>query len=126
MLAGSEGLSSFSIDDVEAARDFYAGTLGLEVVEEHGMLRIKLGTGPWVLAYPKDDHVPATYTVIMFPVSDLPTEVAALTAAGVRFEMLPGVGPDGIMPGDGRGPDNSWFKDPAGNWLSVMESPSAN
>lgn len=121
MLATVEGFSSFSVDDVEAARAFYADVLGLDVVEENGMLRITLGEGAWVLAYPKDDHVPATHTVIMFPVADLPAHVAELTAAGVRFEQLPGVGTDGIKSGDGHGPDSSWLKDPAGNWISIME-----
>jgi catechol 2,3-dioxygenase-like lactoylglutathione lyase family enzyme len=122
MLADSPAFSGFAVPDVEAARRFYADTLGLRVEEENGMLTLSLGGGTTVLVYPKPDHTPATYTVLNFPVDDVDRAVAELTARGVAFERYPGMDQDenGIM--RGQGPTIAWFTDPAGNVMSVLEA----
>src|SRR6476646_5221321 len=122
MLATTKAFSGFSVDDIPAARDFYAGTLGLDVTEENGMLHLHLGGGGTVLVYPKGEaHVPAEFTVLNFPVEDIDGAVDALTAAGVTLERYPGM-PDPDAKGiyRGMGPDIAWFTDPAGNVLSVL------
>jgi catechol 2,3-dioxygenase-like lactoylglutathione lyase family enzyme len=115
--------SGFSVDDVPAALAFYRGTLGLEVEEvpEMGMLRLVLpGSGARVLVYPKADHVPAEFTVLNLAVDDVDAAVAELDARGVPMAVFPGMPADdrGIMRGNG--PDIAWFRDPAGNVLSVV------
>ena len=128
MFKDTPAFSGFSVDDIDAARDFYRGTLGLEVTDEAmGLLGIHLGGGGGtVLVYPKGDaHVPATFTILNFPVDDIEAAVDALAAKGVSFERYPqlGGGDDrGIHRGDGNGPDIAWFTDPAGNILSVLTS----
>ena len=121
MLAASQAYSGFSTDDIEAARTFYGGTLGVEVTEEHGMLTLHLATGGRVLIYPKDAHEPATFTVLNFPVEDIEAAVDALSANGIEFERYEGSPQDarGIM--REYGPPIAWFKDPAGNILSLIE-----
>jgi catechol 2,3-dioxygenase-like lactoylglutathione lyase family enzyme len=123
MLASSKAFSGFSVNNIDKAKDFYSKTLGLEVSEEHGMLTLHVGDGTSVLIYPKDNHTPATFTVLNFPVKDVDKEVADLTKRGVRFENYtdPGIKTDekGIHR-DG-GPTIAWFKDPAGNILSVLD-----
>ena len=125
MLADSPAFSGFSTDDIATARAFYAGTLGLEVTEEDGMLTLHLAGGGRVLIYPKDAHEPATFTVLNFPVPDIDAAVDRLTAAGVTFERYDGIGQDdrGIArpPSPDQGPQIAWFKDPAGNILSVLQ-----
>ena len=123
MFKESKAFASFSADDIPAAKRFYAETLGLDVTEEMGGLGLHLGGGTEVMIYPKPDHTPATFTVLNFPVDDVERAVDELTAAGVRFEQY---GEDiqtdekGIArPGDD-GPTIAWFKDPAGNILSVL------
>src|SRR3954453_9421250 len=116
MLADSPAFSGFAVPDVEAARRFYADTLGLRVeVDEEmgGMLTLHLGGGTNVLVYPKTDHTPATFTVLNFPVDDVGRTVADLTSRGVTFERYPGMNQDedGVM--RGQGPDIAWFTDPA-------------
>jgi len=120
MFKNTKAFSGFSVDDVEAARKFYADTLGLEVSEENGMLSLHLGGGAEVLAYPKPNHVPAEFTILNFPVDDVEATVDELTASGVTFERYddPTQDAKGIM--RGQGPDIAWFKDPAGNVLSVL------
>ena len=120
MFKNTKAFSGFSVDDVEAARKFYADTLGLEVSEENGMLSLHLGGGAEVLAYPKPNHVPAEFTVLNFPVDDVEATVDELTANGVTFERYDGSPQDakGIM--RGQGPDIAWFRDPAGNVMSVL------
>src|SRR5688500_8261237 len=86
MLKESHAFSGFAVDDLGRARDFYHQTLGLEVSDEMGMLQLHLGGGAAVLVYPKPDHVPATYTVLNFPVDDVEKAVDELTRAGVHFE----------------------------------------
>ena len=122
MLTDSHAFSGFSADDIEACRTFYADTLGLDVTDESGMLNLHLGGGANVLIYPKDDHQPATYTCLNFPVADIDATVDALLARGVTFLRYEGMDQDGrgIARGD-EGPPIAWFSDPAGNILSVLE-----
>jgi catechol 2,3-dioxygenase-like lactoylglutathione lyase family enzyme len=121
MLRDSPAFSGFSANDIEAERRFYADTLGVDVEEENGMLTLKLGGGQTVIIYPKPDHQPATYTVLNFPVKDIDAAVDQLTAKGVAFERYEGMGQDakGIM--RQYPPPIAWFKDPAGNIISVIE-----
>ncbi len=125
MLTDSHAFSGFSADDIAKAREFYAGTLGLEVSEANGMLTLHLAGGSRVLVYPKDDHRPASFTVLNFPVADIDREVEELAAAGVAFERYEGMPHDeqGIVrpPRPEYGPPIAWFKDPAGNILSVLQ-----
>ena len=122
MLGGNRAFSGFSTNDIPAAKAFYGRTLGLDVSEEDGMLTLKFPGGHAVLIYPKDDHRPATYTALNFEVDDIDDAVERLGAAGVTFERYPGSDQDerGIMRGNG--PPIAWFKDPAGNILSVIET----
>jgi catechol 2,3-dioxygenase-like lactoylglutathione lyase family enzyme len=123
MLKDSKAFSGFSTGDIPKAKEFYAGTLGLDVAESHGVLTLHLAGGNNVLVYPKPNHVPATFTVLNFPVKDVDQAVDELTKRGVRFEIydLPNLKTEkkGIMRGNG--PTIAWFKDPAGNILSVIE-----
>ena len=125
MFRTTPAFSGFAVDDIGAARAFYADTLGLEVTElgEMGLLQLNLGSGAAVLVYPKPDHTPATFTILNFPVDDIDRAVAALADAGVTFERYPGLGEPGAN-GVYRGPEGppiAWFLDPAGNVLSVLE-----
>jgi catechol 2,3-dioxygenase-like lactoylglutathione lyase family enzyme len=125
MLEGRKGFPSFSVDDVARAKKFYGDTLGLEVAEANGGLEIQLGDTK-VMVYPKDNHTPATFTILNFPVDDVEQTVKELTDKGVRFEIYR----EGELETDDRGihTENgamdmriAWFKDPAGNFLSVIE-----
>jgi catechol 2,3-dioxygenase-like lactoylglutathione lyase family enzyme len=122
MFKDSHAFSGFSSNDIGKSKEFFGGTLGLEVTEENGMLTLHLAGGGNVLIYPKDNHEPATFTVLNFPVDDIDKAVDNLTNAGVTFERYDGMGQDprGIMRDNG--PAIAWFKDPAGNILSVLES----
>ena len=125
MLTDSAAFSGIAVPDVEEARRFYGDTLGLRVEvhqEMGGMLTLHLGGGTDVLVYPKPDHVPATYTVLNFPVDDVERTVDELTARGVRFERYPGFEQDDKGIARGEGPAIAWFTDPAGNILSVLEA----
>lgn len=125
MLKDSNAFSGFSSNDIPAAREFYGQTLGLEVSEENGMLTLKLGGGQTTLIYPKDDHQPATFTVLNFQVGDIDGAVDDLVAAGVTFERYGvGFGQDERGIARGVGPSIAWFKDPAGNILSVIQTDS--
>jgi predicted enzyme related to lactoylglutathione lyase len=123
MLEASKAFSGFSANDIEKAKEFYGKTLGLKVSQSHGVLMLHLTGDNNVLIYPKPNHVPATFTVLNFPVKDVDQAVDELTKRGVRFEIydLPDIKTDkkGIM--RGKGPTIAWFKDPAGNILSVLE-----
>ncbi|MEU6312644.1 VOC family protein [Streptomyces sp. NPDC047014] len=124
MLGASEAFSGFSVDSIENVREFYGSTLGLRVSEESGMLVLDLQGGTRILLYPKEGgHAPATFTVLNFPVPDVEEAVDGLSARGVVFERYEGFGQDGkgIARGEG-GPPIAWFKDPAGNVLSVLET----
>jgi predicted enzyme related to lactoylglutathione lyase len=125
MLGTSPAFASFAVDDIDAARTFYADTLGLKVEDvpmPGGLLSITLGGRGNLMVYPKPDHVPATFTVLSFPVDHLDATVDALTAAGVEMTRYPGFDQDdkGIARG-GPGPSIAWFTDPAGNILAVLE-----
>ena len=122
MFENSKAFSGFSSNEIEASKRFYGETLGLNVSEEMVGLGLHLAGGGEVFIYPKDDHVPATFTVLNFPVDNVEAAVDSLTAAGVGFERYDGFEQDdkGIARGD-EGPAIAWFKDPAGNILSVLE-----
>ncbi|MBR1220736.1 VOC family protein [Bradyrhizobium sp. U87765 SZCCT0131] len=123
MLATSKAISGFSTDDVARSRAFYGEVLGLNVSKRDGLLKLHLGGGTTVVIYPKPNHAPASFTVLNFPVPDVDAAVDGLTGRGVRFEIydMPGLKTDakGIMRGNG--PTIAWFKDPAGNILSVID-----
>jgi predicted enzyme related to lactoylglutathione lyase len=124
MLRDSKAFSGFAAPDLAKVKEFYGRVLGLKVTEEHGVLTVHLAGGNNVLIYPKADHVPATFTILNFPVADVDQAVSELNRRGVRFETYdsPEIKTDekGIMRGNG--PTIAWFKDPAGNILSVLES----
>ncbi|MQA72737.1 MAG: VOC family protein [Solirubrobacterales bacterium] len=121
MFANTKAFSGFAVDDVERAREFYGETLGLETSEEHGLITLHLAGDRGTLVYPKPDHTPATYTILNFPVDDIEAAVDELTGRGVSFERYEGADQDerGIFRGEG--PYIAWFKDPAGNILSVLQ-----
>jgi catechol 2,3-dioxygenase-like lactoylglutathione lyase family enzyme len=121
MLTDSNAFSGFSVDDVEAAKTFYAETLGIPVSEENGMLQLHLGGGGTVLVYPKPDHTPATFTVLNFPVPDIEAAVDELIRRNVRFERYEFAEQDEKGIHRGGGPLIAWFTDPAGNVLSVLQ-----
>ncbi|MEQ8675051.1 MAG: hypothetical protein RLP44_15095 [Aggregatilineales bacterium] len=123
MFKNSPAFSGFSVDDIPKAKAFYGDVLGVEVTEENGMLTLHLATGGKVLIYPKPDHVSATFTILNFPTDNIDESVAELTQRGITFEQYDGTDEKGIMQGVkmGMGPNIAWFKDPAGNILSVIE-----
>ncbi len=120
--------SSFSVDDISEAREFYGKTLGVEVSDnEEGGLQLSFDDGSSVFIYPKDDHDPATFTVLNFQVDDIEDAVDELIDQGITFEQYDGemqTDEKGIFLGkdSGKGPNIAWFKDPAGNFLSVIEN----
>jgi predicted enzyme related to lactoylglutathione lyase len=121
-LAAAPAFGGFSVDDLAAAREFYSGVLGLRVSEADGLLTLHLHAGRDVLVYPKPTHVPATFTVLNFPVPDIDAAVRDLVAQGVRFERYDGLAQDdqGIQRHPD-GPPIAWFTDPAGNILAVLQ-----
>jgi predicted enzyme related to lactoylglutathione lyase len=125
MLRNSAAFSGFTVDDVTTAKAFYVDVLGLDVTEEHGMLTLNLANDRPTLVYPKSDHVPATFTILNFPVDDIDAAVDQLTARGVDFVRYDGVPQDdkGVMRGleHNRGPNIAWFNDPAGNIFAVLQ-----
>jgi predicted enzyme related to lactoylglutathione lyase len=123
MLGSSKAFSGFSVDDVPRAQQFYGETLGLQTSEDNGMLTLHLAGGRDVLVYPKEDHQPATFTILNFPVEDVEAAVDQLTERGVRFERYEGTEVETDEKGvfRGGGPLIAWFKDPAGNVLSVIQ-----
>jgi catechol 2,3-dioxygenase-like lactoylglutathione lyase family enzyme len=125
MFKDVQAFSGFSVKDIPQAKEFYEGTLGLDVTEQNGMLQLSLGGGGSVIVYPKDNHEPATFTILNFPVDDIDKAVDELKSRGVDFERYEGFEHDdrGIWRGiaAGEGPDIAWFKDPAGNILSVLQ-----
>ena len=121
MFKDTSTFSGFSVDDVAAAKEFYGGTLGLEVTEEGPGIVLHLAGRTNVLAYGKEDHQPATFTILNFEVEDVDGAVDDLSAAGVTMERYDGMTDEkGVM--RDRGPTIAWFKDPAGNVLSVIET----
>lgn len=122
MLRNSRAFSSFSVDDLRQAENFYGATLGLAVSEGPMGLELLLNGGR-IFIYPKPDHEPASFTVLNFSVDNLEETLAALETVGVHPEAYdrPGLKTDerGILAGEGM--KIAWFKDPAGNILSVIE-----
>lgn len=128
MLQDSKAYSGFSVDDIAAAKKFYSEVLGLQVTEQHGMLNVRLGSGAVVLVYPKGTaHTPASFTILNFPVDDIDKTVRELAGKGIAFEHYDSdslkTDEKGIARGlsQNMGPDIAWFKDPAGNILSVLQ-----
>jgi catechol 2,3-dioxygenase-like lactoylglutathione lyase family enzyme len=121
MFANTQAFSGFAVDDLQQAREFYGETLGLKTSEEHGLMTLHLAGDRDTLVYPKPDHTPATYTILNFPVDDIDKAVAELAARGVRFERYDGLEQDEKGIARGEGPYIAWFKDPAGNVLSVLQ-----
>ncbi|HEY1759439.1 MAG TPA: VOC family protein [Bryobacteraceae bacterium] len=125
MLTPEKAFTSFSVNDIQRAREFYGKTLGLELSSgPEGTLIVPLSGGAKVLMYPKPNHQPATFTVLNFPVESVEKAVDELTQRGVRFESYnePGLKTDARGISRGNGPTIAWFKDPAGNILSVLEA----
>jgi predicted enzyme related to lactoylglutathione lyase len=123
MLKDSRAFSGFSVNDLAAAKKFYGETLGLTVEEDPMGLKLKPAGIPVIYVYEKENHEPATYTILNFPVDDIDAAVKELSAAGVSFEQYENMtDKKGIARGiaQHRGPDIAWFKDPAGNILSVL------
>ena len=121
MFHDSHAFSGFSSNDIAKAKAFYAQTLGLEVTEENGMLTLHLAGGGTVVIYPKDNHEPASFTVLNFPVEDIDQAVDRLTKAGIQLERYEGSGQDERGIAREYPPSIAWFKDPAGNILSVLQ-----
>ncbi len=125
MFQPKTAFSGFSVNDLAKAKEFYTQTLGLKVVEEGVGLRLHLPGGGTAFAYPKDDHQPATFTLLDFVVDDIDEAVDELKSRGVSFDRYAGMSQDekGIMRGisQNMGPDIAWFKDPAGNTLALLQ-----
>lgn len=121
MFATTQAFSGFAVPDIDEAREFYGGTLGLEVSEENGLLTLHLAGDRPTLVYPKPDHEPATYTILNFSVEDIDEAVDELAARGVSFERYEGMGQDEKGIAREGGPYIAWFRDPAGNVLSVLQ-----
>jgi len=120
----TKAFSGFSVDDLQRAKEFYGQTLGLEVSEDSEGLELHIGNGSRIFVYQKANHVPATFTILNFPVDNVEWAVDELGRRGVRFEIYD----QGELKTDkrgiftGGGPKIAWFKDPAGNFLSVLEA----
>lgn len=124
MFKNTPAFSGFSISDLKKAKEFYGQTLGVEVSEDKMGLTLKISGGNNIFVYQKDDHVPATYTILNFVVEDIDKAVDELVAKGIKFEHYPEMTDEkGIARGlsANRGPNIAWFKDPAGNFLSVLQ-----
>ena len=127
MFKNAKAFSGFSVDDLQKATDFYSQVLELETAPVNmpgaELLSLKIAGGVPILVYPKPNHEPATFTILNFPVSNIEEAVDELTRRGVRFEKYKGAGIEtdekGIAHGGGQ--KIAWFKDPAGNILSVIE-----
>ncbi len=123
MFKNTKAFSGFAVNDIQKAKEFYGQTLGLDVSEAHGMLQLHIAGGTTILLYPKENHTPATFTILNFPVDHIEQAVDELARRGVRFESYN----EGDLVTDekgivrGGGPKIAWFKDPAGNILSVLE-----
>jgi catechol 2,3-dioxygenase-like lactoylglutathione lyase family enzyme len=126
MLADAKATSGFAVDDLDAAKRFYGETLGLELSvlsEEAGLLSLNLAGDRDTLVYRKPDFTPATYTILNFEVGDIDAAVEELASRGVSFERYDGFEQDEKAIARGPGPSIAWFKDPAGNILSVLQQP---
>ena len=121
MFENTRAFSGFAVRDLQEARRFYGDTLGLRTSEEHGLLTLHLAGDRDTLVYEKADHAPANYTILNFVVDDVDAAVDALAGRGVRFERYEGFEQDEKGVARGSGPTIAWFKDPAGNILSVLQ-----
>ena len=121
MFEHTKAFSGFSVDDIPKAKQFYGETLGLRVSEEHGLLHLHIAGDRDTLIYPKKDHSPATYTILNFPVDDIDKAVDELAGRGVQLRALRRRPQDEKGISRGQGPLIAWFKDPAGNILSVIQ-----
>ncbi len=123
MFRDTKAYSGFSVDDIPRAKEFYGDTLGLEVSEENGLLTLHIAGDRGTLVYPKPDHTPAEFTILNFPVDDVEQAVDELTERGVEFERYEGTEVETDEKGifRGGGPLIAWFRDPAGNVLSVIQ-----
>jgi catechol 2,3-dioxygenase-like lactoylglutathione lyase family enzyme len=125
MFKDTKALSGFSVNDLQKAKEFYQNILGIEVTENKmGILTLHISGGGKVIIYPKPNHEPATFTILNFPVPDVEKAVDELISKGITFEQYGeplNTNEKGILRGEGRGPDIAWFKDPAGNILSVLQ-----
>jgi catechol 2,3-dioxygenase-like lactoylglutathione lyase family enzyme len=121
MFTNTKAFSGFAVPDLTKAKEFYGDTLGLKTSEEYGLLTLHIAGDRDVLVYPKPDHAPATYTILNFPVDDIDNVVDELTARGVQFERYDSMEQDERGIHRGGGPYIAWFKDPAGNILSVLQ-----
>jgi catechol 2,3-dioxygenase-like lactoylglutathione lyase family enzyme len=125
MFSETRAFSGFAVPDIEAARAFYADTLGIRTTEEHGLLTLHLQGGERpTLIYPKPDHKPATYTILNFGVDDIEAAVDQLVDRGVTFERYEEMEQDERRIMRAGGPYIAWFTDPAGNVLSVLQERS--
>jgi catechol 2,3-dioxygenase-like lactoylglutathione lyase family enzyme len=128
MLSDSQAFSGFSVNDLAAAKTFYEDTLGLNVSQDNMGMQLHLNDDLEIFIYAKPDHVPAAFTILNFTVKNIDETVTAMAAASVEFEHydnLPAQQDDKqILRGlsAGYGPDIAWFKDPAGNILSVIQN----
>lgn len=122
MIDTTKAYSSFSVNDIEAARKFYGDTLGLGATDFHDMLKLRLADNKEILVYTKADHAPATFTVLNFPVDDINAAVDDLARRGIQFQRYDQFESDekGIVRIGGPGAI-AWFTDPAGNVLSVVQ-----
>jgi catechol 2,3-dioxygenase-like lactoylglutathione lyase family enzyme len=122
MLENAKAFSGFSVDDIPKAKEFYSDTLGLRVTEETGFLSLHINGSTPILIYPKQNHTPASYTILNFPVENIEKAVDELSNRGVQFEHYEGdINTDDKGIARGNGPNMAWFKDPAGNILSLLE-----
>lgn len=124
MIGNGKAFAGFSVNNIEKAKDFYTNTLGLKVVFfEQGMLSLVSTDGTRIMIYPKENHQAATFTVFNLETDDINKSVEDLKNAGVKIEMYEGMGQDenGIAHAMGEG-KIAWFKDPAGNILSVIQN----
>jgi catechol 2,3-dioxygenase-like lactoylglutathione lyase family enzyme len=124
LFRNTRAFPSFSVDDLKKAKAFYGGTLGMDLEENRMGLELRIAGGSKVFVYAKSDHTPATFTILNFPVDDVEKAVEELSDKGVRFETYEEgelkTNAKGIARGTG-GPKIAWFKDPAGNFLSVLQ-----
>ncbi len=124
MFKHTKAFSGFSVNDIQKAKEFYGNVLGLEIKEGiMGILELHIEGNNPVIVYPKPNHEPATFTILNFPVDNIDKAVDALIEKGVVFEQYGGdikTDEKGISRNNG-GPNIAWFKDPAGNILSVLE-----
>jgi catechol 2,3-dioxygenase-like lactoylglutathione lyase family enzyme len=126
MFEDTKAYSGFAVDDLQKAREFYGETLGLRistVSEEGGLISLDLAGDRPTVVYEQPDCTPASYTILNFPVDDIDQAVDELAARGVSFERYDGFEQDERGIARGPGPDIAWFKDPAGNVLSVLQEP---